>query len=126
MLRKKDKEKEILINELAQEIIKLTEKITSMENDRKDKSKLYALDEEIENKIKELESIRKGQEAFDNNNIMWCIEKLITIQKISKRETKNEKADLIKKINTFLKLYKNNDFKTLDDFIALIIDLVER
>lgn len=126
MLRKKDKEKEILINELAQEIMKLTEKITSMENDRKDKSKLYALDEEIKNKIKELESIRKGQEAFDNNNIMWCIEKLITIQKISKRETKNEKADLIKKINTFLKLYKNNDFKTLDDFIALIIDLVER
>lgn len=115
-----------LISELTQEIIKLTEKINDMENDRKDKSKLYALDEEIENKTNELESIKKGQEVFDNNNIMWCIEKLINIQAISKRETKNEKADLIKKINTFLKMYKGNDFKTLDDFIALIIDLVER
>lgn len=126
MLRKKDKEKEMLINELAQEILKLTEKITTMENDRKDKSKLYALDEEIRNKIEELESIKKGQEVFANDNIMWCIDKLIIIQKISKRKTKNEKADLIKKINTFLKMYKNNDFKTLDDFIALIIDLAER
>jgi phenylpyruvate tautomerase PptA (4-oxalocrotonate tautomerase family) len=115
-----------LISELTQEIIKLTEKINELESDRKNKSRLYALDEEIKNKTNELERIKKGQEVFENGNIMWCIKRLINIQAVSKRETKKEKADLIKKINTFLKMYKGNDFKTLDDFIALIADLIER